>query len=69
MYDNKKLNDSVDPIFKLLCGEFKDKAFRDVSNICPNGKIRIIFSSTFTDTYVERNYLIEVIYPKLQEKG
>ena len=69
MYDNKKLNDYVDRIFKLLCGEFKEKAFKDASNICPNGNLRIIFSSTFADTYVERNYLIEVIYPKLQEKA
>ena len=69
MSSSSTLRHSTDPVFKLINGDFSDDWVKAVSKICPNGKLRIIFSSTFTDTRVERNHLIEVIYPKLQIKA
>jgi len=37
-------------MFKLISGDFAGESFKAVSKICPHGKLRIIFSSTFTDT-------------------
>ena len=33
----------------------------------PSKTVRIFLSSTFTDTYTERNLLIKDVYPKLQK--
>jgi len=57
---------SVDPILALLTGNFSKETFTAVPQNVPKGKLKIIFSSTFTDTSAERNLLMDEIYPYLQ---
>jgi hypothetical protein len=40
-----------------------------LDSFVPNGKLKMIFSSTFTDTGDERNCLQEEIYPRLLQKA
>jgi len=59
----------TDPVLSVLGGDLSDAALGAVSKIAPRGKIKIIFSSTFTDTGAERNCLLEELYPDLQARG
>ena len=51
---------TVDDVDYILHGRF------DHLPPAPSKVVRIFLSSTFTDTYVERNLLIKRVYPKLQ---
>ena len=51
---------TVDDVDYVLHGRF------DHLPPAPSKVVRIFLSSTFTDTYVERNLLIKRVYPKLQ---
>jgi energy-coupling factor transporter ATP-binding protein EcfA2 len=55
-------------IDELIRGDFREGKIRKLrtSRCIPNRKLSIFISSTFTDTYRERNCLHEVILPQLQ---
>eukprot|EP00794_Sanderia_malayensis_P012962 gene12962-14292_t len=48
-------------VISVLCGKFTDLVHRQARIV------RIFTSSTFTDTFVERNYLMHHVYPKIKK--
>ena len=61
-FDSFELNEPEENIYqRVLAGE--------LNNIPPTARklVRIFTSSTFTDTLVERNMLMEEIYPRLKD--
>ena len=59
---------SADPLLAVLRGDFSSSTVDAALNIAPKGKIKIIFSSTFTDTEAERDCVLEEL-SVLQAKG
>ena len=58
----------MDQIELVLRGEFGRLLDLKVKLI-PKTKVSLLISSTFTDTFLERNILQEQILPLLQDKG
>ena len=58
----------MDQIELVLRGEFGRLPDLKVKLI-PKTKISLLISSTFTDTFLERNVLLEQVLPILQGKG
>ena len=49
---------AVEYIYRLLRGDFSAEVIEYVSKLIPSAKIMVFLSSTFTDTYEERNDLM-----------
>jgi hypothetical protein len=59
-------NKSSNSLSNLLSGDFSKEVFEQVRKIIPKGKLSIFFSSTFTDSHIERNIIMEEILPEMQ---
>lgn len=51
---------------KLFYGVFTKEILKKAKEAIPKGNLCIFFSSTFTDTHIERNIIMEEILPELQ---
>ena len=51
---------------KLFYGVFTEEILKKAKEAIPKGNLCIFFSSTFTDTHIERNIIMEEILPELQ---
>lgn len=55
---------------RVLNGNIAElSAFSDTLWYCPKKKLKVFVSSTFTDTHMERNLILDVILPFLREKA
>jgi WD40 repeat protein len=53
----------------VLCGTVSEQIYASLQKIVPKNKLTVFVSSTFTDTWRERNLLHEEILPKLQTEA
>jgi hypothetical protein len=49
----------------VLSGRHKPETLQRVETLIPKSKVTVFASSTFTDTHLERNILLEKILPKV----
>jgi len=62
--------ESNNEIFEMILnGNFSKDELSAIAKLVPKSKLVIFFSSTFTDTHDERNWIMEDVLPELQQIG